>query len=368
MSSTSTPLSALLAESSPLADGDSVCGPNLEYAPRFLDFMASAQGKEEQQVGDAIIPAQEPDWHAVMQAGLALAGESRDLRIAVTLTHAATRLYGLRGFTDGLALIHDWLSRHWDALHPTLVLDGEYDPLMRMNTLSGLLAPNGCLKALRQARLLESRAGVLLAGDAENIIRGRPVSSTAAVTTLGQLTRLAADERERNAETFTSLNEALRLLREIESFWQDRLETEYWPEFQGLREMLGRLAGLAAVPHQDAGMPDSTMPPPSGTAPETAAETTSASTQDTRPLTSSQPDLSAATTLPGTVRSRRDAFQALALARHYFEHNEPSHPAPLLIRRIEKLEGLSFAEILAELTPDALGQLRQIAGNGSPPA
>jgi len=62
------------------------------------------------------------------------------------------------------------------------------------------------------------------------------------------------------------------------------------------------------------------------------------------------------------VDNRRDAFRALALARQYFEHNEPSHPAPLLIQRIEKLEGLSFAEIISELTPDGLGQLRQIAG------
>jgi type VI secretion system protein ImpA len=344
MPSTPTTLSALLAESSTLVGG--ACGPNLEYTSSFVDFMTSAQIKEERQVGDAIISAQEPDWHVVMQAGMTLARESRDLRIAVTLTHAATKLHGLRGFTDGLALIHDWLSRHWDALHPTLVSDGEYDPLMRMNALSYLLAPDGCVKALRQARLLESRAGVLHVGDAENILLGRPIGSKAAVSTPEQLARLVADERERNAEAFASLNEALRLLQEIESLWKDRLETEYWPEFQGLREMLGRLAGLAATHHQDTEMPDNTLPPPSGTASEAPAERSP---------------------LPGAVHSRRDAFLALSLARHYFERNEPSHPAPLLIRRIEKLENLGFAEILAELAPDALGQIRQVTGNGHPP-
>lgn len=337
-----------MAQSSALAEGP--CGPDLEYAPHFLDFMASAKGKEEQQLGDAIIPAQEPDWRAVLESGMALANETRDLRIAVVLTQAATQVYGMRGLAGGLALVLDWLSLHWEALHPALTLDGERDPLMRANALSYLYAPDACLKTVRQARLLESRAGALYVGDAEDIIKGRTVSSTAVVTTSEQLARLVADERGRNAETFASLSEAATLLQQIESLWKGRLEAEYWPEFDGLRDLLSRLADLVTASLQD--MPEGTQPQNFDAIPTPSQDAHSATRQTGLP----------APALPDAVASRRDAFRALALARQYFERNEPSHPAPLLIQRIEKLEGLSFAEIISELTPDGLGQLKQIAG------
>ncbi|WP_418648174.1 type VI secretion system protein TssA [Thauera butanivorans] len=338
-----------LTAASPALEGGP-CGPDLEYAPRFLDFMASAKGKEEQQLGDAIIPAQEPDWRSVLKSGMTLAGETRDLRIAVVLTHAATQIHGLRGLADGLALILDWLSAHWETLHPALTLDGEHDPLMRTNALSYVYDAHGCLGAARQARLLESRVGALHVGDAENIIKGRTAGSAAVVATPEQLARLIADERERNAETFASLSEAASLLQQIETLWKNRLEAEFWPEFDGLRDLLVRLADLAAPPRQ--GMADGTQPH--------GADAEPASRQSTHPAVR-QAGLPAPA-LPDAVDNRRDAFRALALARQYFEHNEPSHPAPLLIQRIEKLEGLSFAEIISELTPDGLGQLRQIAG------
>jgi len=74
-----------------------------------------------------------------------------------------------------------------------------------------------------------------------------------------------------------------------------------------------------------------------------------------------------ATSLPDTIHNRRDAFHTLTLARQYFERNEPSHPAPMLIQRIEKLENLNFAQIISELTPDALAQLKQLAGESLSP-
>ena len=41
---------------------DAPCGPNLEYDQEFLALEQAARGKEEQQYGDTVIPAEEPDW------------------------------------------------------------------------------------------------------------------------------------------------------------------------------------------------------------------------------------------------------------------------------------------------------------------
>jgi len=345
--------SALMVESVEtvtLADG--VCGPDLEYVPTFLDFMASAQGRQEQQLGDAVIPAQEPDWRTVLKSGMALSRETRDLRIAVILTHAATEIHGLRGLADGLALIRDWLSAYWEPLHPALEIDGEHDPLMRANALSYLYSPNACLKAVRQARLVESRAGDLSVSDAESILKGRPlVSEAAVVNTPEQLKRLVADEYERNQDTFAALRQAATLQQDIASLWKNKLDAEYWPEFEVLSELLDRLAklvdNLAITPH------------PSNT---NSVNTYSVLVQSSATSTANATPSGQAASLPDAVHNRRDAFRTLALARQYFERHEPSHPAPMLIQRIEKLENLSFSQIISELTPDALAQLKQLAG------
>jgi len=338
-------LMAESAESAPLTDG--ACGPDLEYAPAFLDFMASAQGRQEQQLGDSVIPAQDPDWRAVLKSGMALACETRDLRIAAILTHAAAEIHGLRGLADGLALVRDWLSTYWETLHPALEVDGERDPLMRSNALSYLYAPHACLKAVRQARLVESRAGDLLVGDAESILKSRPVPDTTLVNSPEQLTRLIADEYERNRETFAALRQAAAYQQDIAVLWKAKLDAEYWPEFDVLGELLERLALLVDAPatHSSADDADAALAQPSRSAPDGNAASGVPSTA-----------------LPDAIHNRRDAFRTLALARQYFEHHEPSHPAPLLIQRIEKLENLSFAQIISELAPDALTQLKQIAG------
>jgi len=158
------------------------------------------------------------------------------------------------------------------------------------------------------------------------------------------LTRLIADEYERNRETFAALCQAAAWQKDISVLWKAKLDAEYWPEFEALGEPLERLAKLVADLSTDsqAGNMDATSTPilPSGQV----------------------PGANAASVLHEAIHNRRDAFRMLALVRHYFERHEPSHPAPLLIQRIEKLENLSFVDILSELTPDALAQLKQLAG------
>jgi len=181
-------------------------------------------------------------------------------------------------------------------------------------------------------------------GDAESILKSRLVPDAALVNTAEQLTRLIADEYERNRETFTALRQAAACQQDIAALWKAKLDAEYWPEFDALGELLDRLALLVDVP---------TAHPP-------ADEADAALTQN--PPSTQVSGANATPTLPEAIHNRRDAFRTLALARQYFEHHEPSHPAPLLIQRIEKLEHLSFAQIISELAPDALTQLKLVAG------
>lgn len=66
--------------------------------------------------------------------------------------------------------------------------------------------------------------------------------------------------------------------------------------------------------------------------------------------------------VPGEIRSREDAVRALERICEYIERTEPANPAPLFIRRGQRLMTKNFVEIMQDLAPDSLGQIKQITG------
>ncbi len=58
----------------------------------------------------------------------------------------------------------------------------------------------------------------------------------------------------------------------------------------------------------------------------------------------------------------------LEKACQFMERTEPSHPAPMLIRRAQRLMELNFFQIIEELVPEGLQKIESLAGrplNGS---
>src|SRR5215470_140840 len=96
------------------------CGPNLEHALPFFELEEAARGKPEQRLGDAVKPAEDPNWPKVMELAQDLLARSKDLRVAVHLTRALARTQGVPGLASGLALIHGLLDRYWDGVYPLL--------------------------------------------------------------------------------------------------------------------------------------------------------------------------------------------------------------------------------------------------------
>src|SRR5690606_12472971 len=56
------------------------------------------------------------------------------------------------------------------------------------------------------------------------------------------------------------------------------------------------------------------------------------------------------------IVSRDVALLAVEKVRRYFETHEPSHPAPVLIRRIQQVVPLHFQELLDNLAPQGVEQ------------
>jgi len=64
----------------------------------------------------------------------------------------------------------------------------------------------------------------------------------------------------------------------------------------------------------------------------------------------------------GEIRTRADAVRALDRVCEFLAQNEPTNPAPLLIRRAQRIMTMPFMDIIRELAPDAAGQVENITG------
>ena len=58
-------------------------------------------------------------------------------------------------------------------------------------------------------------------------------------------------------------------------------------------------------------------------------------------------------------------MRALQRVCDWIERHEPSNPAPLLIRRAQRLMSKSFLEIMRDLNPEGVHEIEKLAGTTS---
>lgn len=329
-----------------MKDG-TVSGPDMEYAPHFLALHLLAQHQEERQVGDAILPAREPDWAEVLSSAMNLMCQTRDIRIAVIAAEAAVNRYGILGLSKSLELIASWVVNYWDSVYPLLWLDGEYDPFYRSNAVTSLIDPLRLLKNLRSSYFIKTPIGGISINLAEKIHKGLDFDSDV-IGTRSELMKAIAEAKDRKyIEELLRLS--LRSIDSIESHFKVNVSEEFWPNltdlsdlisvllsiFDGANEVLIKKHGDREINHGEVSVVDC------GRVAKGGVEHLG---------------------YFSGINSSIDAFLMLEMVREYFEKHEPSHPAPLMIKRIERLNGKSFLEMLQDLTPDGLSQLSLIAG------
>ena len=327
-------LEALLKE----VEDSPPCGPNLEHDLSFFEFEEAARPKPEQQIGDAIKPAEDPKWPRVIELGEGLLGRTKDLRVAVNLTRGLAHTEGLPGLATGLALIHGLLERYWDQVHPLLEADNDNDPTERLNALTPLADPETVIKDLRDIELANSREhGQLQAREIE-IALGRlaPTGGAGIPKSLSQIHTQIAAAFSKDRTVPTKLHDAHDRVMALQALMVDRAGAERAVDLKPLAQPLESLIEVfdAALGVQ-------------------AAAAGSAADE-----VSSGADIA----INGQIRSREAAVHVLSLVCDYLERHEPSNPAPLFIRRAQRLMTKNFVEIVKELLPDSLGNLEKLAG------
>lgn len=308
------------------------CGPYLEYDPLYQELERIAGGKAEQRLGDMVVPAEPPDWSALRNKSLDLFSRTKDLRVAALLTRALVRTEGIIGLNMGLLLVRGMLERYWDEVHPRLEIEGEHDPAVRMNTLAFLADGSGLLADVRNALIVPSGAMGRVSVRDLLIALGKYKPAGAEPTPpMAQVSAAITVAASKDASTFEAARAGLEAIEGIRSLLAAKLGYGQAIDLSGLQEILQAVVqayedamGVAA-PGDDA-----------------AAEVEAA--------------------VPGEIRDREDAIRQLENICLFFERTEPGNPAPLLIRRAQRLMNKSFVEIIQDLAPDSLGRIQDIAG------
>jgi type VI secretion system protein ImpA len=319
------------------------CGPNLEHDLSFFDLEVAARGKPEQRIGDVVKAGEDPDWPKVIELAQGLLLRSKDVRVAVYLTRGLTRTEGIPGLARGLRLIHGLLDRYWDGVHPVLEVDQGNDPTERLNALAPLTDPETVIKDLRDVYLVNSREHLQLQARDVEMALGRLAPPRGAVPgtvkSLNEIHAQIAAAFGSDRTVPTALGEAHARVLAIESLVADHVGAGHGIDLKPLAQSIESLLDAC-----DAAL---------GTR-RAAAKATTATTAEAEDATR--------TGVGGEIRTRDEAVRVLDLVCQYLERHEPSNPAPLFIRRAQRLMKKNFVEIMKDLVPDSLKQLEQLAG------
>lgn len=335
-------LEALLA---PIAENPPA-GPDLEYDAEWQALERLAQGKPEQQFGDTIIPAEEPDWNDVSNRATALLGRSKDVRSASLLALGNTRLKQFPGLCQSLQLMHQLLERYWDSVHPMLdVSDGD-DPTMRLNALSGLADPNGLLRMARTVRLSIARGHELTMREVEMAAGKIPAREGETAPSQDQIERRISAMIAEDPSFAPLVAETFAAAKGLSQLLDDRVGSDRSLDFKpliGALYTLNQTVGKLATPAAGAGAVDS----------ETGAALDGGGGGGAG---------GGAISTSGAVRSRQDVVILLDKISEFLQRTEPTNPVPLILARAKRLMEMNFIELLQEIAPDGLMQAKNVAG------
>jgi type VI secretion system protein ImpA len=280
-----------------------------------------------------------PDWSELRRTTIEALAVSRDLRVLASLGVALLRTDGIAPFLQVLAVASGWLERYWAETYPRIDDDG--DAMLRRNALNCLADGMAVIDALRRLPLVTSRqhgtfslrdvdlaTGQIPPRDGETPPDGARIDAAFAAMPIEELTALQQGAAGGHAA-----------LRRIEVAMGTQAGPDAVPAFDPLTTVLTRLdrvlrAHLAARTGADeAGMDEA----PSA-------------------------DGAGAAAAVGAIRSRQDAVRALDAVAEYFRRNEPSSPIPIFVDRAKRLVSKTFIEVLADVVPDALPQVRMVGG------
>ncbi|MCR9108573.1 type VI secretion system protein TssA [Marivita sp. XM-24bin2] len=324
---------------------DAPSGENLEYDPDFIAMELAGQPEEERQAGTEIVEGSDPDYKDLASKARVVLERTHDIRAAVYLADSEVRLNGLSGFAEMTSYIRGCLEEYWDTCHPQLDEEDDNDPMMRINAVSGLGARSTVVRGLRtSAPLTNSRVlgrvtlrDIDIAnGEAEASDDETPMSSS-------EIDAAFTDTSSEDLEAyFAAASSAFEDVNAIDAIFLEKTPG-YGPSLEDLQKVLSKIVKVLSKYVQ-------------ADAPETIDDDQGDEAGVARPAAARGGGA------PGSIETRADVTAALDRIMDYYARHEPSSPLPILLKRAKRLVGAEFLEIINDLAPEGVANVRLIGG------
>ncbi len=348
---------------------DGGVGQNLEYDSRHLAMCQLAEGTPEQEYGQTLVAAQQPNWRMLHEMALELSVESRDLRVAVYLTESLCRLQGFAGLADGLELILGWTTQYWSDLYPQLDAADNNDPVERLGALNRLCRSEYLLSGLQRLTLASSDAlGRVTLQDLKQLA-STPEERANGLTREEIQAIFLSEELEQLRQTGDSIAQCIDAVEQLSGLLDERIGVGQWDASPLLRALYDCRSAVENAHGARSGPVASHVAASSPNVDETQAQSLGDASPGTKAVAMGldaddgilkSPQLPVQKKL--VIGTRAEAMAVLDGLCAYFETHEPASPVPLLLQRAKRLIPMSFVDILRELAPDGLQQAMQSVG------
>ncbi|MFT3734539.1 MAG: type VI secretion system protein TssA [Rhodocyclaceae bacterium] len=315
------PVDTLLAPVS----ADQPCGEDMSFSGEF-DTIQEARREDDASLdqGEWVAQIKEADWPRVLEIAETLfTSRTKDLRLAIWYTEAASKLHGVAGLADGFTVMGGLFERYWDAVHPQPE-DGDFE--QRIGNLS--LFIKRALELIRTLPLVRGKGqawGLLVLDGARALQplldRGDEAAQGSNRVSLQQF----RDAQRATPRSFyqqatpecVRCAEALEVLSRVAD---ERLGMD-GPSFTALKGALEEYVSTIARLTRENGVVDSTALSGSDT---TSDEPSMQNNDESTEVTASAPQAS------GPIRNREQALQQLRIVAEFFRRTEPHSPVAYL--------------------------------------
>jgi type VI secretion system protein ImpA len=300
-------------------DDISPSGENLEYSEEFLkikDFLDTSSDKK-------------PNWNAAYDISMVLFKKTRDLRLASIISQCLLEIDGLLSLKNSLVFIENLLVNLWDSIYPELENN---DIAYRLKALHEINDNEYILYQIRQTAFLpQSNTEPITIRDIEKMDEGHPTGTLK----LEQLQQHIQTQQEEALTLAASLQSSLMCCQRIE---------QHLPQStNNLQKLLAMV--LKYLPKVEENTEQAEAPRQAPPSPESSPTRATPLRQEVK-----------------TIQHRSDIALLLDQMCEYLAEHEPSNPAPLLLRRAKKLLELNFLEVMEELNPEGVEQIKRLAG------
>jgi len=286
--------------------------------------------------GQAMPLSADTDWRAINDAALDALGTSRDFRLLAHVAAAKLRLEGLQPLVDSLGVASRWLENYFDDVYPRI----DDDAVRRKNALNCFADRMAVIDALRRVPLVSNRQLGSFSLRHMEIAAGRlaPGEEEAGSPPTDALINgaFSAAPQEDLGQLVTSIDAGLAALKGIELAMVSKQGVQAAPDTKPLSEVMGRMREIIAKHVRAPAVAEGNAEAADGAASAGGA--------------------------PGQIRSREDAIRCLEAVTEFFRRSEPSSPVPMFVERAKRLIARDFLEVLADLAPDSLAEVKKVGG------